>query len=222
MSRNPGSSTTTSTTGAVPPAVRATSPGWRDPRLWVGVAIVAGSVLVGARVVGSADETVQVWAVAADAPAGERLGADDLEARRLRFADAGELDRYFEVGDELPADLTLARPVGSGELLPRAALGTVDDADTVTISLALDPLLVPSGVGPGSVVDVYVSGGGGVSDAPDVAGVGAGVPARSAGVPVLDDVRVVATPEGDDFGGGDRQVELAVPDADVAAFYELL
>lgn len=228
MSRNPGSSTATSTTAAssvgVPPAVRATSPGWRDPRLWVGVAIVAGSVLVGVRVLASADDTVQVWAVAADAPAGEQLGEDDLEARRLRFADARELDRYFEVGDELPADLTLARPVGSGELLPRAALGAPDDADTVTISLALDPLLVPSGVGPGSVVDVYVSGGGGASapDAPDVAGVGAGVPTRSAGVPVLDDVRVVATPEGDDFGGGDRQVELAVPDADVAAFYELL
>ena len=32
-----------------PPAVRASTPGWRDPRLWVGVAIVAVSVVGGAR-----------------------------------------------------------------------------------------------------------------------------------------------------------------------------
>ena len=33
-------------------------PGWRDPRLWIGVAIVAVSVLVGALVLGTSDDTV--------------------------------------------------------------------------------------------------------------------------------------------------------------------
>ena len=204
----------------MPPAVRTSTPGWRDPRLWIGVAIVAASVLVGVRVLASADDTVQVWAVGADAAPGEQLDAGDLQARRLRFTDAADLGRYFEVGAELPADLTLARPLGTGELLPRSALGAADDADTVTISLAVSPLLVPSGVGPGSVVDVYVTGD-------EVSGSSSGSGSGSGGKPdgpALEGVRVVAAPStADSFApGGDRQVELAVPDGDVAGFYDLL
>src|SRR6185436_1849467 len=52
-----------------PAARRAAAPGWRDPRLWIGVAIVAASVLVGALVLGSSDDTVPVWA------AGDEMGA---------------------------------------------------------------------------------------------------------------------------------------------------
>ncbi len=211
----------------MPPAVRTSSPGWRDPRLWVGVAIVAASVLVGTRVLASADDTVQVWAVADDASPGEELTEGDLEVRRLRFADADDLGRYFTVDGDLPDDLTVLRAVGAGELLPRSAIGELDEAGTVTISLAVDPLLVPSAVGAGSVVNVYVDGDGepaGLGD-PGIAGGGAtvGRAARDAGVPALEEVRVVAAASADDFGaGGDRQVELAVPADDVAAFYGLL
>ncbi len=196
--------------GSPQAAVRSTATGWRDPRLWVGVALVAGSVVVGSRVLAAADDTVQVWAVPADAVAGEQLSPDALVAARVRFADDDDLGRYLLVDDELPADLTLARPLGAGELLPRAALGEADDAGTVTVSLAVTPLLVPTGVGTGSVVDVYVTG-----DA---------TPRRDAGVPALDDVTVVAvSASGDSFApGGERQVELAVPDADVGELYALL
>lgn len=200
----------------MPPAVRTSSPGWRDPRLWVGVAIVAGSVLVGTRVLAAADDTVQVWAVSGDVAPGEALGQSDLEARRLRFADGDDLGRYFQVGDDLPDDLTLARALGSGELLPRSAIGAADDADTVTVSLAVDPLRVPSGVGAGAVVDVYVTG-----DLDPDAGRASAAPAP--GVPVLQDVRVVAAASGDDVGpGGERKVELAVADADVTRLYAVL
>lgn len=199
----------------MPAAVRSSSPGWRDPRLWVGVAIVAASVLVGSRVLAAADDTVQVWAVAADVEQGERLTEDDLVARRLRFADTADLDRYYRVGDVLPDDLTLARGLGGGELLPRTAVGPADDAGTVTVSLAVDPLVVPSAIGPGSVVDVYVTG--------DPAARGAATP-REAGTPALQDVRVVAAADGDESfaPGGERQVELAVPEDDVAGLYDLL
>ena len=196
----------------MPPAVRSSSPGWRDPRLWVGVAIVAASVLVGARVLAAADETVQVWSLAVDAGSGEQLSDDDLVATRVRFADSGDLERYFAVDAELPDDLTVLRGLGAGELLPRAAIGSGDDAGTVTVSLAVTPLLVPSGVGSGAVVDVYVTG--------DVDG---GRP-RDAGVPVLAGVTVVEAPQADDTftPSGERQVELAVPDDEVGELYRLL
>ena len=71
----------------VPPALRGHRSGWRDPRLWIGVVLVAASVVVGARVLAAADDTVQVWAAAADLGAGQRVDADDLVAQRVRFAD---------------------------------------------------------------------------------------------------------------------------------------
>ena len=43
----------------VPRATRSRRPGWRNPRLLIGLALVAGSVLVGARLVAAADDTVR-------------------------------------------------------------------------------------------------------------------------------------------------------------------
>ena len=71
-----------------PSARRATAPGWRDPRLWIGVAIVAASVLAGALVLGTSDDTVPVWAAADSLGAGHTLTAGDLTVRRVGFADA--------------------------------------------------------------------------------------------------------------------------------------
>ena len=140
-----------------PAATRATSPGWRDPRLWVGVAIVAASVLTGSRVLASADDTVAVWVVYRDVGPGETLSPDDLVAERVRFADDTRLEAYFTAADALPGELPLLRGLGSGELLPRAAIGAADATDTVELSLAVAPLLVPPSVGAGSVVDIYLS-----------------------------------------------------------------
>jgi hypothetical protein len=54
-----GDATVTTDTGT--PALRVRRPGWRDPRLWIGVVLVAGSVVAGARLLAAADDTVQVW-----------------------------------------------------------------------------------------------------------------------------------------------------------------
>ncbi len=192
----------------MPSAIRATTPGWRDPRLWIGVAIVAASVLVGARVLAAADDTVAVWVVADDVAAGESLAPDDLVTERVRFADDEALTRYFAADDSLPADLWLLRALGSGELLPRAAVGAVEADDTAEISLAVAPLLIPPAVGAGSVVDVYLAESGASAK---------GAPA----VPALSEVRVVAAPSPDETfaASGDRQVVLAVPTEAVGAFY---
>ena len=48
---------------------------------------VAASVVAGARVLATADDTVQVWAAASDMGAGDRLTEADLVASRVRFAD---------------------------------------------------------------------------------------------------------------------------------------
>jgi hypothetical protein len=200
---------------APPVAVRTTTPGWRDPRLWIGVAIVAVSVVAGARLLASADDTVAVWAVVDDMGAGDLVSEADLEVRRVRFADGGELGRYFRADDQLPADLQLSRGVGAGELLPRAAVGATADADRLQVSIEVPPGRVPPSVSSGAVVDVFVLDNG--ADQPRGR-------TRDDG-PALAEVTVVDAPEPDaSFGSttGLRQIVLAVPEQDVADFHALL
>src|SRR5689334_6303149 len=115
----------------VPPATRSGSAGWRDPRLWVGVVLVTGSVVAGARLLSSADDMTSVWAASTDLAAGQTVTADDLRATRLRFDDAADRQRYLGVDDELPPALTLTRPLAAGELVPAGALGEQADDGSV-------------------------------------------------------------------------------------------
>lgn len=204
---------------APPPAVRARRGGWRDPRLWVGVAIVAVSVVVGARVLAAADDTVTVWAVAADVGPGQRLDPDDLVATRVRFADDDDLARYLTTGATLPGDLRLTRPVAAGELLPRDALGDDEGDDLVEVSLPVTPLRVPTSVTGGSVVDVYVAHG-----EADRRGSGRRDRADDEPAPDLAGVTVVDAPVADDtfVDAAERQLVLAVPGEDVPGLLDLL
>lgn len=199
---------------AAPPAVRASRPGWRDPRLWLGIAIVAGCVVAGARVLGSADDTVAVWAVKADEGSGAVLTRADLVAHRVRFGSAGDLAGYYRADAALPDRLELIRGVGGGELLPRSAVGTGSASGTVQVPLAVDPAQVPPAVGTGSVVDVYV-----VGSSADPGGSAAMV------APALDAVTVVAAPHADQVFGSTqtrRQLTVAVPEKQAQAFFGLL
>lgn len=195
----------------MPPAARATTPGWRDPRLWVGLLIVAVSVVAGARLLAAADDTVAVWAVATDAGPGARLTEADLVAQRVRFADTADLDSYYRADDTLPGDLWLVRGIGAGELLPRTAVGADgQQAGTVELPVAVESDQVPAAVHAGSVVDVYLLGGAGARGS------------TGDGGPILREATVVDAPSVDaSFGsaGGRRQLVLAVPEDDAAAYF---
>lgn len=189
-----------------PPATRATRPGWRDPRLWIGVLIVALSVVAGARLVGAADESVPVWAVGHDMAAGDDVTADDLVAHRVRFVDPADLRRYFPADEVLPADLQLVQGVGAGELLPRSATAPTGETALLHLPVAVEPTLVPPNVGAGSVVDVWVRSEG-------------RCPACSRAA--LNDVTVIEAPGTDELSGV-RQVVLAVTEEDAGRWFRLL
>jgi len=137
---------------ASPPAARQRVPSWLDLRLLLGVLLVLVSVLVGARVVASADRSVQVWAVRADLSAGTTLAAGDVRLVRVRlFSDA---DRYLAAGRS-PAGLTLTRDLAAGELLPRAAV--TPRAEGSIVSVPVTPQHVPLSLRAGQRIDVYVT-----------------------------------------------------------------
>jgi hypothetical protein len=135
--------------GPTPRRVRA--PRWLDLRLVLGVLLVLGSVLLGARVVGGADATVPVWAVADDdLAAGSELTAADLVAVDVRLDDAAEA---YVSTDTRPEGWTLARAVGGGELLPRSALE--EPTGLVHLALPVQSGFVPPSLKRGQLVDVY-------------------------------------------------------------------
>lgn len=197
---------------APPAATRARPPGWRDPRLWVGLALVAGSVLLGAQVVGSTDDTVTVWRAGADLAPGHRVTEADLTVARVRFEEGATAGLYLATDEELPADLHLTRGLDAGELVPRGALGTAADTGTVQVSIAVAPQQVPPALGPGDRVSVWV--------VPE-----SGDGSRAGARRVLEDVVVVAAPvAADSFGSvtGGRQLVLGVPEAEAEAVGTIL
>jgi hypothetical protein len=149
VSRNLGTSVT-------PAAIRSTKPGWRDPRLWIGVAIVAASVLLGAKLIGGAEQSVAVWSVSKDMGSGDALTSGDLVERKVRFVNAADADVYLSADDPLPEGATLTRELSAGELLPRAAIGT-DDSKDKTMSLVFAGAGVPTGLAKGDSVAVWVT-----------------------------------------------------------------
>ena len=204
MTSTLGASDLTAANGASS-ALRSRKASWRDPRLWIGLALVAISVVVGARLLSNADDTIGVWAVSADLGPGSELDPAGLVVRRVRFVDGVDVERYLATTDELPVDLTINRAVGAGELLPRAALGS--SAQLVQLPLVLDAQRIPPGVGPGSRVDIWVS----EDEKP-----------RSR--PVLQDVGVISAPtEAADFGlAGEQQVVVGVPVEDESSIADML
>jgi len=152
--RTPARAAGSSTPLPSPPATRAARPGWRDPRLVVGILLVCVSVVVGARLLAGADDTVPVLVAAGPLAAGERLDEGDLVTARVRFADAQEAARYLS-DDAALTGTVLLRPVGAGELVPRAAIGPAGAPAQVSVPLPVDASRVPGTVRSGSVVDVW-------------------------------------------------------------------
>jgi hypothetical protein len=148
----------------------------------VGLALVTLCTVLGARLLGGSSDTVAVWAARSTMPQGRQIGPDDVVRRQVRFAAQSDADRYVSADARLPSGATLSRPVGAGELVPRAALAASSTEPVVEVPLSVDTQSVPATIGAGSTVDVWVT--------PDPAGRATGASKRS--VLVFDDVSVIS------------------------------
>ncbi|HEX4189526.1 MAG TPA: hypothetical protein VHZ06_00915 [Marmoricola sp.] len=145
---------TAPTPGDIPAANRQRPPGWRDPRLVLGVVVVAGCVVLGSLLFAASDSTVLLWGVRRDAPAGLALTSADLVERRVRLAGSGTT-AYLRVGSGSPAGKVLARAVGAGELLPAAAIAGAAPLDVVEVPLEIAVGDLPTTLRPGDRVDLW-------------------------------------------------------------------
>lgn len=175
-----------------------------DPRVLVGVALIAASALGTTALVGALTRTVVVYRAAGPIVAGDRVTSATLTAATVRLGDAARL----YLAGPLPEDgLVATRPVAAGEMVPRSAVGseTAVRSATVVVDLA-SPLAAAVEVG--STVDLWSAAkrdATGEAYAPPVVLVGDAVVAR------------VVTPSGLIAGSAQDSVELQVPRDEVAA-----
>lgn len=190
---------------ASPAALRARRPSWRDPRLVLGVVLLCGSVLAGARILDGADDTVAVLAARSPLATGQAIEPSELTTVRLRFADETDADRYLPGDLDLGDEAVALRPLGAGELVPRDSVGS--GAPVMTeLPLTLRAGRVPAAVRVGSSVDVWAA-------EPARDSVGPADPPEAelllADVPVLAAGRSAGA-----VGGGLRQVVVGVPETE--------
>jgi hypothetical protein len=183
--------------------------------MWIGIAIVAASMVVGALVLGASDDTEQVWAAARGMGTGHVLTPDDVTVRRVHFAVASEAALYYSAARSLPAGLQLVHGIGAGELLPRGAVGSAATDQLRQVPISVAPDQVPAAVSPGVSVDVYLR---------PASHAGCRGSAVCTGRPVLSGVVVLDAPPADqEFGaGGQRMLVLGMSSAEAHTFFRLL
>jgi hypothetical protein len=164
--------------GAAPAARRLGSSRWRDPRLAVGIILVAASVVLGARVMASADDTVPVWSLRRDVPAGKSLTSDDVTVTHVHFESVDDADRYFDGDQTLPSDWIAEHDLVAGELLAQSALTEPEESAVDQLPLTVTEGFYPPDLAPGDRVDIWVIPDESVDQSPDT-------------LPQLDDVAVL-------------------------------
>jgi hypothetical protein len=143
-----------STSTTVLPAVQANRlrrPGWRDPRLLVGVALVVLSVVAGSWVLRAGARTVGVYAAAGVLVPGDAVDAGALTVVQVRGVEAG---RYLSADDPPPHGAVVLRTVGRGELVPRSAVGAAAELSVRAVSVPLRAA-PPADLTAGALVDLW-------------------------------------------------------------------
>lgn len=135
-----------------PPAVRLRRPGWRDPRLLLGIVLIGASVALGSGLVSAAGRTTPVYVANGTLVAGEPVEVDRLLVREVRLQ--GGLEHYLRADQDLPADLVTVRTVGDGEIVPRSAVARGSDLEVRPVAITPSGPLA-SAVVEGSTVDLW-------------------------------------------------------------------
>lgn len=190
-----------------PAAERSRSTRWRDPRLWLGVALLLVAMVAGARVLGSSDDVTQVWRLSHDVPAGVLVTRADLEPAAVRFDDPVLSDQYPAIGAAQPEGYA-TRDLHAGEMLQRSALTTRAEAGARQLPLDVPSAGQPVGLSVGDRVDVWAVPGGDASGGGVLSGADA-----DAGRPrlVLHDVAVLSIGSSESGMSASRQVLVGLP-----------
>jgi hypothetical protein len=178
-----------------------------DPRLLIGLVLVAGSTIGTWALVEAMDDTREVLVAPETLTPGSRIDAASLRVDSVRL---GGLAAGYLAPDDVPdGGLVVTRTVQAGELVPAASVADREDAELAVVVVASERPL-PDEVRPGALVDVWTAAEveRGVHEPPAVLVAGA-------------EVAAVTEPDGMMAAEGPT-VELLIPREKTAAFLEAL
>ncbi|GAA2030657.1 flagellar protein FlgA [Yaniella flava] len=135
-------------------ASRIRPPGWRDPRLIVGVILVVLSVAGVVALIQAADSRQGYWAASVDVVPGAQANAEDFHIVQASMSESS--DQYWLADEELPPQFLVSSTIRQGELLPKfdVAESDPDGRQQVGVRVSQD---MPASVDVGSRADVWVA-----------------------------------------------------------------
>jgi len=169
----------------------------RDLRVWLGLALIVGSMFLGAFVLSSGEHTSNVWRATRDLAVG---AIPEVESAALAL---GESTSTYLPATQMPLG-RMKYPVAMGGLIPVNAVGATLPSTTRLVTIPVDPMRAPVAIAAGDVVDVWVS-----------------APKANDGVPpiptlVLSNIRVAEVDRELSGVGGELPVVLNVVDSQTA------
>lgn len=138
---------------AVPVAGRLKRPSWRDPRLLVGLVLIALAVAAVGTSMRASDRTAPYYSATRVLTPGTVLSEGDVVVTRVRVS----ADVYVPADEAAhPWGSVVTRVVGVHELLPVDAVASADDVDLRAVAVRTTTPLAED-IGAGSVVDVWLT-----------------------------------------------------------------
>lgn len=125
-----------------------------DPRLLIGVVLIAASTTGVWALVSGLDDSTEVYAARGTLTPGTRVDAADLTTESVRLGTT--VDQYLVPGDVPESGLVVSRTIEAGELVPDSAVDAVDRTGLATVVVPSRGAL-PSGLGAGTSVDVWAA-----------------------------------------------------------------
>jgi hypothetical protein len=123
---------------------------WRDTRLWIGIGLVVGAMVLGARMLSAGEDRILVWAATGDMA----VGAVPTQIALTPVALGAAAMHYFPA--DQPPTGRLAVPVTTGTLIPRdAVVSAIAEPPQRYVTVSIDASRLPHQLAPGQQVDVW-------------------------------------------------------------------
>lgn len=135
-----------------PTVGRLKRPSWRDPRLLVGLVLIAIAVVAVSTTIRASDRTAPYYAAKDVLTPGTVLAESDVTVTHVRVSDGV----YLSAESEAPWGAVVTRVVGEGELVPVEAVGVADDVEVRAVAVRTTSPLAGD-IGTGSIVDVWLT-----------------------------------------------------------------
>ena len=127
---------------------------WFDPRLAIGIVLIAASVIGVFAIVAVADASEKVLTARAALAPGDRIDEGDLVVAEVRMP--GATDLYLVPADVPAEGLLVTKAIAAGELVPASAVGSAAALRLASVVITVNAEL-PGSIEPGATVDVWAA-----------------------------------------------------------------